>query len=176
MIKVYLHGSLKQFGEVFELEVVSAAEAMLALTSQIKGMREVIASGQWQISKGNGDTITDESIALGLRDGSEIHVIPAVDGAGGIANIFKGITLIGLAGVSANKNILSSLYKGISGSLTGAPKSAGTSESLNPDERPSFLYDGATNTSKQGLPVPIIYGRIRAGSIVISAGLTSEQI
>ena len=44
------------------------------------------------------------------------------------------------------------------------------------DERPSFLYDGATNTSVQGLPVPVIYGRVRAGSIVVSAGLSSEKI
>lgn len=180
MIKVYLHGSLKQFGESFELDVVSAAEAMLALTSQIKGMRDVLASCQWQIVKDGGEAITDDSITIGLKDGSSLHVVPAIDGAGGIVDIFAGITMIVLGGVSGNWSMVQSGFNkttgGISGLLTSAPSTVGASERSNPDERPSFLYDGATNTSKQGLPVPIIYGRIRAGSIVISAGLTSEQI
>ncbi len=32
------------------------------------------------------------------------------------------------------------------------------------------------NTSKQGLPVPIAYGRVFVGSAVVSAGLDTDQL
>jgi predicted phage tail protein len=38
----------------------------------------------------------------------------------------------------------------------------------------SFSFSGIVNTSKQGLPVPIAYGRLFVGSAVISSGLDVE--
>ena len=40
----------------------------------------------------------------------------------------------------------------------------------------SFTFSGIVNTSKQGLPVPIAYGRVYAGSAVISSGLDVDQL
>ena len=40
----------------------------------------------------------------------------------------------------------------------------------------SFTFSGIVNTSKQGLPVPIAYGRIFTGSAVISSGLDVDQL
>jgi predicted phage tail protein len=40
----------------------------------------------------------------------------------------------------------------------------------------SFTFSGIVNTSKQGLPVPIAYGRVFAGSAVISSGLDVDQL
>jgi predicted phage tail protein len=40
----------------------------------------------------------------------------------------------------------------------------------------SFSFSGIVNTSQQGLPVPIIYGRAFAGSAVISAGVDTYQL
>ena len=39
----------------------------------------------------------------------------------------------------------------------------------------SFSFSGIVNTSKQGLPVPIAYGRVFVGSAVISSGLDTVQ-
>lgn len=44
------------------------------------------------------------------------------------------------------------------------------------DERPSFLFNGAVNVNAQGVAIPVIYGRTVVGSVVISAGLTTENI
>lgn len=44
-----------------------------------------------------------------------------------------------------------------------------------PDQRTSYLFDGAVNTVAQGGPVPIIYGRMRVGSVVVSAGINSVR-
>ena len=40
----------------------------------------------------------------------------------------------------------------------------------------SFTFSGIVNTSKQGMPVPIAYGRVFAGSAVISSGLDVDQL
>ena len=40
----------------------------------------------------------------------------------------------------------------------------------------SFTFSGITNTAKQGLPVPIAYGRLFIGSAVLSSGLDVDQL
>ena len=39
----------------------------------------------------------------------------------------------------------------------------------------SFTFSGIVNTEKQGLPVPIAYGRLFVGSAVLSSGLDVDQ-
>jgi predicted phage tail protein len=40
----------------------------------------------------------------------------------------------------------------------------------------SFTFSGIVNTEKQGLPVPVIYGRCFVGSAVISVGIDVDQL
>jgi predicted phage tail protein len=40
----------------------------------------------------------------------------------------------------------------------------------------SFTFSGIVNTAKQGLPVPIAYGRVFVGSAVLSSGLDVDQL
>jgi len=40
----------------------------------------------------------------------------------------------------------------------------------------SFTFSGIVNTAKQGLPVPIAYGRLFVGSAVLSSGLDVDQL
>jgi len=40
----------------------------------------------------------------------------------------------------------------------------------------SFSFSGIVNTQKQGLPVPVIYGRCFVGSAVISVGIDVDQL
>ena len=43
------------------------------------------------------------------------------------------------------------------------------------NEEQSYLFDGAVNSTKQGTPVPILYGRMIVGGAVISASIKSNQ-
>lgn len=45
-----------------------------------------------------------------------------------------------------------------------------------PEDRPSFLFNGAVNNTQQGGPVPLVFGLHLTGSIVVSAALTAEDI
>jgi predicted phage tail protein len=40
----------------------------------------------------------------------------------------------------------------------------------------SFSFSSIVNTSQQGMPVPIVYGRAFVGSAVLSSGLDVAQL
>lgn len=44
------------------------------------------------------------------------------------------------------------------------------------DNRSSYIFNGPVNLTAQGNPVPLCYGRMIIGSVVISAGLSVEDI
>lgn len=44
------------------------------------------------------------------------------------------------------------------------------------EDTPSFLFNGPRNTSEQGGPIPLVYGRHRVGWTLISNGITVEQL
>jgi predicted phage tail protein len=56
-----------------------------------------------------------------------------------------------------------------------SPKPTQSDPSARKDKT-SYYFDGPVNTSVQGVPVPLIYGKIRAGSHAISASLTIDQL
>jgi len=64
-------------------------------------------------------------------------------------------------------------FAGISQLIAPSPK-ANYGDRERPDQRPSFLFNGPVNTTEQGGPVPLAFGRFRLGSQVISAGMVSE--
>jgi predicted phage tail protein len=91
------------------------------------------------------------------------------------AGLFSGAaaatisTSLGLIGASM-------LIGGVAQAISPSPV-----QSTSPLERgreaaklESFSFSGIVNTSKQGLPVPIAYGRLFVGSAVISSGLDVE--
>ena len=44
------------------------------------------------------------------------------------------------------------------------------------DPRKSYSFSGVQQTSRAGVPVPIVYGETLVGSVVISAGIDTVQI
>jgi predicted phage tail protein len=44
------------------------------------------------------------------------------------------------------------------------------------DPRKSYSFSGIQNVSRQGVPVPIVYGETIVGSVVISSGINTEEI
>ena len=44
------------------------------------------------------------------------------------------------------------------------------------DPRSNFSFSGVQNTARAGVPVPIVYGEVITGSVVISAGLDTVQV
>jgi predicted phage tail protein len=87
----------------------------------------------------------------------------------GLGVTFGQIAMIGV----------SMVFSGVAGLLSsGAPtgKEERATDRARPDDRPSFVFNGVTNNSQQGGPVPIVCGRHLVGSVVIDGGLAVEDI
>lgn len=99
-------------------------------------------------------------------------------GITGSAATISTLTTVGtvLSGVGA-----SLVLGGIAQAISPAP--VNSTAAYNPTERgrdaakfESFSFSGIVNTAKQGLPVPICYGRCFVGSAVLSSGLDVDQL
>jgi predicted phage tail protein len=67
------------------------------------------------------------------------------------------------------------LLGGIAQLLTPTPKATQGADGQD-DPRKSYSFSGIQNTSRQGVPVPIVYGETIVGSVVISAGIDTVQV
>lgn len=106
----------------------------------------------------------------------QVYAVPlgltVATGAGAAAT--TSLTIAGQLVLSAGFIGAGLVVGGLSQLLAGTPKAPGISE--KEANRPSFLFNGVVNTTAQGHPVPVGYGRMRVGSAVISAGITTEDI
>lgn len=191
---IRLYGHLGQrFGRQHRLDVRSPAEAIRALCANFAGFAQAVADGQWRVLVGGKAQSLDQ-----MHDplAADISIVPAVAGAGGFGKVVLGAALIAfsvmnptfgllpftsgpLAGMSIGSiagNIgLSLALGGVSQMLFKPPKPPKL-PAERPENMPSYAFNGVVNTTAQGNPVPVCYGRMRVGSQVISAGLHSEAM
>ena len=66
------------------------------------------------------------------------------------------------------------LLSGVSEMLFPVPKPP--SFESEEDPRLSFSFSGTQQTGRAGTPVPLVYGEIFTGSVVISGGIDTEQV
>ncbi|MDH3003519.1 tail assembly protein [Pasteurella multocida] len=140
---------------------------------------------------------TPEEFQMQYGAKTEFHLIPVFRGSkrGGLFGLIAGVALIGLAvwnpaflalstfgGTSMLANVAivpfmigaSLALGGISQLLAPIPKMNGPQE--RPENQPSYLFNGAVNTTQQGQPIPLLYGELIVGSAVVSAGITDKEI
>lgn len=183
--KIKLYGALAKFvgHKVLEADVATAGEAVRFLLANWPDLERHMADQHYRVHTGGEDLDLEQLHNPASR---EIKIVPVIAGAGDVGRIILGIVLIaaavfipglglGLAGstVTAVGLIGGALVLGgIAGLLTPTP-------SVNKDEgdpRKSFSFSGIQNTSRVGLPVPIVYGEILVGSVVVSAGIDIVQV
>jgi predicted phage tail protein len=196
-IRVY--GELRQFlGRAeFRAVVRSAAEALRFLIANVPGLEAHMADRYYRVIVGGRRALADERLHEPIGD-EVIRIVPTVAGAGGdVGKILLGVALIGLTiatGGATSPLFVSAfgvqgaaLFAGAAFTLGGAlilsgvggiltPTRSAAAERSDPKRAESFNFSGITNVSRQGLPVPVIYGETIVGSITISAGITSDQV
>ena len=105
-------------------------------------------------------------------------------GAFGTFSLFGQAATAGgiLTGIGTAASIIgaSLVLGGVSQLLTPVPKvnqlTGGTAANTDQDPRKSYSFSGIQQTSRQGVPVPIVYGETLVGSVVISAGIDTVQV
>ena len=198
--KIKLYGQLAEFigHKEFEVKVDNISQAVSFLIHNFSGAESYMSPRYYQVKVGNYDIDESEiSYPIGKQD---IHFIPAITGAGsGMGKVLLGAALIGGAFLFTPLSV-GSFFGPIvmPGSFAAAlplTKAAigigaalvlqGVSDMLFPmptptmpedDPRISFNFSGTQNTSRAGTPVPIVYGEIITGSVVISGAIDTEQV
>lgn len=202
VVKVY--GALrKRLGQCrFEFEVDTPAQAIKALCVNFPGLdRWLIDSEQtgmgFRVTVGK-ERITQEDASVAVLPWSErdvFSIAPVLTGAGqGVGQIFLGIGLVALAfaggaglfGAAFAKNLgLFAALKtvgatlalgGVANLLSPQPTISMLERGKEAARLESFSFSSIVNTSQQGMPVPIVYGRAFVGSAVLSSGLDVAQL
>lgn len=192
IVTIHLHGIARKFGEKYDLDVKTSKEAINALGIMIEGFADMIRAGEWHVLRGpveNGNDEDAATIEVSLGNVREIHLMPAIKGSGGgngagIFTTILGVVMIvvGIFGSPFTGGSSLGLTAAGVGMLVGGivmltMKIPGADTNTeNADNKASFLFSGPKNQSTQGVAIPRGYGRVRTGSIVISAGLFAEQI
>jgi predicted phage tail protein len=65
---------------------------------------------------------------------------------------------------------------GVAQLLTPTPTQQAAGPDTPNDPRKSYSFSGIQNVSRQGVPVPIVYGETIVGSVVLSAGINTEEV
>jgi predicted phage tail protein len=186
--KIKLYGKLAKFigHRTLEADVATAAEAARFLVANWPELEKEMASQHYRVSLGSYDLNEDELHDPAGRQA--IKIAPVVSGAGAVGKIIAGIALVALsfipgfaawAGPTAYALITgvgaSLLLGGVAQLISPTPKTPMGLDSQQ-DPQKSYSFSGVQNTSRQGTPVPIVYGEMLVGSVIISAGIDTVQV
>jgi len=140
------------------------------MESSSKGLRYAIFNGKENIGEEDLEKPTGRDV---------IRIVPVLSGSKrtGLLQTIVGVVLI-VAGAFFQQPWAVQLGVGLA--IGGAvqmlsPQAKGLGTQDSPNNRPSYSFNGAVNTSVQGGCVPLLYGRMIVGSAVISAGIYSED-
>ena len=201
--KIRIYGTLRKFcgQSSFEAVINKPKDVFSFLKANFPDLESHMGNQLYKI-KVNGKTL--ENLDINMH--GDIQVIPLVIGAGRtVKNIFKfglglaiyyytgGFAAIGvgsqasvIAGFQGAK-LVSGIVQTIGATMafSGASALLGGNQDYNipqdldladPNLRASYSFNNINNVVTAGTPIPIIYGEILAGSIIISSGVDTLQV
>ena len=195
--KLTVYGRLRQFlGQShFDVAVNNPRQAFAFLIANFPEVENHMTNQLYKVKMGNLEITED---LLEVRGDGDIKIIPVAVGAKGIAlggllagagaAVSAGTTFLGasflattVVGGALSAVGTSMLIDGVTSIIAPTPKvpNFNASDSLSdndPNVQANFGFNSITNTSRAGVPVPIIYGEVFTGSIVISSGIDTVQV
>ncbi len=183
---IKFYGQLgKQFGKIHRLDVSSTLDAVQAFCAMMPGFQQAFAQGRYRVILDGTQASSKDELQLPAR---EIKFIPVVAGAShGIGEIFVGAAIIvasfyapelvaAMGGSAATGTAVGTMAMSFGASLVLGGLATALSKTPQTQNSNSYLFNGAVNTTTQGNPVPILYGRLMIGSQVASASLMAYDI
>jgi len=191
---------------VLQADVATAAEAVRFLVANFPKVEKHMADQHYRVSTGDFDLTLDElHYPAGQEEIRIVPVVAGAGGATGriligvalIATAFllapAGAAVLGIQGVGGGALTAAGFTLGAGaasaiGAIGVTLILGGVAQLLSPvpkipqgvdtqgDPRKSYSFSGIQQTSRQGVPVPIVYGKTLTGSVVISAGIDTVQV
>lgn len=197
LTKVILDGPMgKRFGKVWELEIGSPSEALRLIEANKPGLmawcheveeKYVAYKVQCEYEDGRTELLDNDTYAVD-RQLKSVRFTPVVAGAGGMGKMLVGAAFIFasfIPGLQAFSPFLlkmgaSMMLGGVIEALSPQPKkpSSGSSSSSSSGggATGSYYFNGPVNTTEQGIPVQLVYGRVLVGSHAVSAFMSVDEV
>ena len=180
----------------FEFDVNTPAQAIKALCVNFPGLEKWLIDSEkdgvgYRVAVSKEKVSEDDltPLVMPFSDREVFSITPVVAGAGrGVGQILAGLALVTAAVVLAptggggflgatGSGFLSASASSAIGSIGVSLTLGGIAAAISPQptldstldesvQLESFTFSNVVNTSKQGLPVPIAYGRVFVGSAV----------
>ncbi|TNL04523.1 phage tail protein [Kosakonia cowanii] len=188
---IRLYGALgARFGRVHRLAVQTSAEAVKALCVNLDGFEDYLLNAKkngmvFALFRGKRNIGLDDY--KNLAGESDIRIAPVMEGAkkAGVFQVILGTILV-VAGAIALFGFGQAwggylIASGVTSMLGGvyqmlSPQPKGLQGRDDPDNRPSYAFGGAVNSTAMGNPIPVLYGEREIGGAILSAGITAEDI
>lgn len=186
--EVRLYGVLgRRFGRVHRLAVESAAEAVRALCVVLEGFEAHLmrhSQPGYHVFSGRLNLGEDDLSKPSGQD-EVIRLVPAVVGAKrkGLGQTILGAVLVvaGLVLTPYDPILAPAMVQsGVAMMLGGVVQMLSPQRKANEGDKaqgtPSYSFNGAANTDAEGGCVPVLYGQLLVGSVVISGGIRTQDI
>lgn len=182
MVNVRFYGSLKQFGTQFRLDCKTPAEVIQALTSQIPKLRQFIQQGLFTVRVGRDyldNRYLEQGLNQHLKDDATVHFTPVLKGSkkAGLFQTIVGAVMVVVGAVFQQYYLVGAgiamAAGGVAQMLTKMPSMSTGKEA---EKKQSTSFSNLSNMAAQGRPVPLAYGRIRVGSLIISQGIETMDV
>jgi|9_EtaG_2_1085328.scaffolds.fasta_scaffold00152_15 predicted phage tail protein len=174
---IRLHGVLaKRFGDELQFKVDSVREGVQALLANFKDFKSVLRQYDFRFIA-DGVNLDRKDVCDAVYPFKVLDIIPVTEGDKMNSNTTKAI----IGGVEIAAGIVFDAFSmGTVGNpliMAGVSTIAGAviNSFMKPpeydqsgDAATSNIFDGARNVSKEGVAVPILYGRMKVGSLVAS--------
>lgn len=187
MATVVFYGDLRErYGSRFDLCVETAGEAIRALYMQLDGLKQHLINGAYFVRVAKRDVTegnVEDRLHRKLDDNDVIHVVPEAAGGGKFGQIIAGVIMIVVsfycppAAATLGSALCSAgvalVIGGIAQLLTKPPS---FDLKQGSDSSKSSSFTNLDNISPQGAHVPVAYGYLEVGSVVVSQSIESYDL
>lgn len=191
---IKLSGSLgRRFGVFHKMAVDSYPEAIRALSSQVDGFKDYMQS---EVGSRMKYAVFVDGKNVGQHDekswkcAREVRIIPVPTGSksGGLFNVVFGAVIMATAFITGGASLAAmGAFASSAFMMGGAIALGGVMQMISPQQggmklqiqsaenKPSYAFGGAVNTTAAGYPVPLPYGYRTVGGAIWSAGSYAED-
>lgn len=191
---IKLSGSLgRRFGVFHKLAVDSYPEAIRALSSQVEGFKDYMQS---EVGSRMRYAVFVDGKNVGQHDekswqcAKEVRIIPIPTGSksGGLFQVVLGAVIMATAFFTGGASLaLMGAFASSAFMMGGAMVLGGVMQMISPQQggsrlssqsaenKPSYAFGGAVNTTAAGYPIPLPYGHRTVGGAIWSAGSYAED-
>ena len=184
-IKVY--GSLRKFlgRSTFQAAVNSPQQAYSFLKANFAGLEKHMNNHLYQVKMGGRLVTQDFVSSTGQGD---IQIIPVAVGSDFVFDFFEDafnfvanniVPLVTAFVTGGTSLLLTTAALTLASDLLTPDLPTNNISSVgdtDPNIRGSYTFTGIQNVSSSGVPIPILYGYVYSGSILISSGVDNAQL